>query len=208
MIGKRPISLRLVSGGLATIAVFLASCTAGSVLNLAAPTGYFVPGSVEPVPSAIQVGFINNTPHRAIFTFGAYDQFDQETIPTGFGQLRLEGNTTSAQVAQPCRKTFSVGGDELIRLINENEQDPSINITHPRRLVRGVYFSSAPLGDPLEAEPTEGTAEGLVLLNGVDFDCRRDNIHDTSGSGLLLFTFEQDATAPGGFRIDYMFVSP
>ncbi|MFH1417546.1 MAG: hypothetical protein ABII12_04570 [Planctomycetota bacterium] len=208
MTGKRPISLRSVFGGLAMIAVFLASCTAGSVLNIAAPAGVFVAGSVEPVPSAIQVGFINNTPHRAIFTYGAYDQFDQETIPTGFGQLRLEGNTASAQVAQPCRKTFSVGGDELVRLLNENERDPNIDITDPRALVRGVYFSSAPLGDPLEAEPTEGTAEGLVLLNGVDFDCRRDNIHDTSGSGLLLFTFVQDAAAPGGFRIDYMFVSP
>jgi hypothetical protein len=24
----------------------------------------------------------------------------------------------------------------------------------------------------------------------------------------LLFTFEQDAAAPGGFRIDYQFVAP
>ncbi len=173
-----------------------------------APAGVFVAGAVEPAPSAIQVGFVNNTPHRAIFTYGAYDQFDQETIPTAFGQLRLEGNTASAQVAQPCRKTFSVGGDELVRLINANENDPNITITDPRALVRGIYFSSAPLGDPLEAEPTEGTAEGQVILNGVDFDCRRTDIHATSGSGLLLFTFEQDATAPGGFRIDYTFVSP
>ncbi len=205
---KRPISLNLVSVVLAATTVFFASCTANSVLNLAAPAGVFVAGSVEPVPSAIQVGFVNNTPHRAIFTYGAYDQFDQETIPTGFGQLRLEGNTASAQVAQPCRMTFSVGGDELVRLINANENDSAISINDPRALVRGIYFSSAPLGDPLEAEPTEGTAEGAVVLNGVDFDCRRDNIHAASGSGLLLFTFVQDASAPGGFRIDYSFVSP
>ncbi len=120
--------------------------------------------------------------------------------------MRLEGNTASAQQQQPCRSTFSVGGDELIRLLNEN--DNVLNITDPRAVVNGIYFSSAPLGDPLEAEPTEGTAEGRVVLNGIDFSCRRVNITDATGTGLLIFTFEQDAGSPGGFRVDYSFIVP
>lgn len=193
---------------LTSLCLFAGSCSTSALLNAWAPASDFVAGQVDPVPRAIQVGFINNTPYRAIFTYGAYDQLDQESIPTAFGQLRLEGNTASAQVAQPCRETFSVGGDELIRLLEANQNSSSINITDPRALVRGVYFSNAPLGDPLEAEPTEGTADGRLVLNGIDFSCRRTNIEASTGTGLLLFTFVQDAAAPGGFRIDYSFVSP
>ena len=193
----------------ATAAIGVTACTPTALFNVPAATSDFSRqlGGL-PTPRAIQVGFVNNTPYRAIFTFGAYDQYDQETIPTGFSQLRLEGNTSSAQVTQPCRQTFSVGGAELVRLLNENEDDPSIDITDRRALVGGVNFSGAPLGDPLEAEPTEGTAEGLVLLSGVDFTCARTDIRDTTGTGLLIFTFEQDAAAPGGFRIDYSFIAP
>jgi hypothetical protein len=193
---------------LASLCALAGSCSSSALLNAWAPSAGFVAGQVDPVPRAIEVGFINNTPYRAIFTYGAYNQLDQESLPTNFGQLRLEGNTSSTQAAQPCRKTFSVGGDELVRLLNENSDDPNISITDPRALVRGVYFSSAPLGDPLEAEPTEGTAEGRVVLNGVDFSCRRTSINESTGSGLLLFTFVQDAAAPGGFRIDYSFINP
>lgn len=184
------------------------SCTPNALQNINAPTADFVGPSGSPTPRALQVGFINNTPFRAIFTFGTYDQLDKDTLPTGFGQLRLEGNTASPQAVQPCRKTFSLGGDELIQLIDTNRNDPSINITDERALVRGVNFSGAALGDPLEAEPTEGTAEPRLVLNGIDFTCVRTDIRQTTGTGLLLFTFEQDATAPGGFRIDYSFMQP
>ena len=88
---------------------------------------------------------------------------------------------------------------------HENRQSPLINITDERALVTGVNFSSAPAGDPLAAEPTEGTAEPKDVLNGVDFTCIRTDIRQTTGTGLLIFTFEQDASAPGGFRIDFSF---
>jgi hypothetical protein len=184
------------------------SCTPNALLNLNAPTASFIGPSGIPTPRALQVGFINNTPFRAIFTFGAYDQLDKDTLPTGFTQLRLEGNTASAQQTQPCRKTFAVGGEKLIQLIDDNRNDPNINITDERALVRGVNFSGAALGDPLEAEPTEGTAEPTLLLNGVDFTCLRTDIRQATGTGVLLFTFEQDAGAPGGFRIDFSFIQP
>lgn len=181
------------------------SCNIAALNNVTAPSTDFAPGG-QLVPRAIQVGFVNNTNARAIFTFGSYDPLDQETVPTNFGQLRLEANSSSAQVAQPCRRTFAVGGAELIRLLNENDRNPAIDITDERALVTGVNFSTAPLGDPLEAEPTEGTSLGREVLLGVDFTCDRNSIDDQTGTGLLIFTFEEDAGAPGGFRIDFQFI--
>ncbi|MCA9256421.1 MAG: hypothetical protein KDA33_12325, partial [Phycisphaerales bacterium] len=163
------------------VAALSASCNIQALNNLTAPsTDFGVSGQL--VPRAIQVGFVNNTNARAIFTFGAYDQLDQETLPTNFSQLRLEANSSSAQIAQPCRRTFSVGGAELIRLINENENNPSIVVSDPRALVQGVNFSTAPLGDPLEAEPTEGTSLGREVLLGVDFTCSRTSPEQITGS--------------------------
>ncbi|HUN81305.1 MAG TPA: hypothetical protein VMV81_07315, partial [Phycisphaerae bacterium] len=109
---------------------------------------------------------------------------------------------------QPCSKLFSVGGQELIKLINDNITSPAINVTDQQALVVGVNFSSAPAGDPLAAEPTEGTAQPLEVTNGTDFTCVRTTTEQVTGTGVLLFTFEQDAAAPGGFRIDFSFVAP
>ena len=204
---ERPITKLLVVLLVCCILPPLATCTPDALGPLASPTADFAPGG-QIVERTLQVSFINNTNFRAIFTYGAYNPLDQDTIPTFFGSLRLEANTASAQIAQPCRATFSVGGDELIRLINEYESNPNITVTDVRALVRGVYFSGAPLGDPLEAEPTEGTATGLVRVLGVDYTCNRPDIADPVGTGLLIFTFEQDATATGGFRFDYSFIQP
>lgn len=184
-----------------------ASCNAISLGGLTSPTSDFgILG--QPTERTIRVGFVNNTPFRAIFTFGAYNQLDEDSFPTGAQQLRVEGNTSSAQFNQPCRRTFSVGGAELVRLIKENRNSPLINITDELALVDGVNFSAAPANDPLAAEPTEGTALGREVLVGVDFTCARNDIRQTTGTGLLVFTFEQDAAAPGGFRIDYQFFEP
>lgn len=191
--------------GLATAA---ASCSPTALPANFAATANFVPPAGQLAPRTIQVGFINNTPFRAIFTFGAYDPNDNQTVPVNFGQLRLEGNSASAQIAQPCQKAFAVGGSELIRLIELNRNSPQINITDEEALVTGVNFSGAPLGDPLEAAPTEGAADGLVRLAGVDFTCQRTDIRQATGTGLLIFTFEQDPASPGGFRIDYTFIAP
>ncbi len=193
----------LLCGGLLP----LATCTPAALGPLASPTADFAPGG-QIIERALQIGFVNNTNFRAIFTYGGYNPLDKGTIPTFFGQLRLEGNTSSAQFAQPCRATFSVGGNELIRLVNLHESDPNITVADTRALVRGVYFSGAPLGDPLEAEPTEGTALGSVQILGVDYTCERPAIANPVGTGLLIFTFERDATAPGGFRVDYSFFLP
>lgn len=180
------------------------SCQTNVVANLTAPSIDFGPNG-QLIQRAVRVEFVNNTNFRAIFTVGAYDPLDKETLPTGFSQIRLEANSVSTTVNQPCRRIISVGGAELIRLIKENRNSPSLNITDERALVTGVNFSGAPLGDPLEAEPTEGTALESIKSNGVDFNCVRTDIRQTTGTGLIVFTFEEDAAAPGGFRTDYQF---
>ena len=172
----------------------MASCTATSLLNITAPTSEFAPVTGTPVPRLLRVAFINNSPFRAIFTFGSYDPLDKDTSPTGFGQLRLESGATSPVQNQPCRKSFSVGGEELIRLIDDRD----LVVADPRALIDGANFSAAPLGDPLEASPTEGTAQGRVDRANVDFNCE----------SVLIYSFEQDATAPGGFRIDLQVLPP
>lgn len=199
-----PITRHLLCFGLCVLAAGITSCTPTALSALISPRSSF-DANAQLVSRAVQVAFINNTPFRAVFSFGAYNPLDQDTIPSSSGQFRLEGNTASQQLNLPCLQAFSVGGDELIRLIRKNEPDPTVNVTDPRALVNGVNFSGAPLGDPLEAEPTEGTALGSVVLSGVDFNCERTDIRDPGGATLLLFTFEQDATAPGGFRIDFSF---
>ncbi|MCK6455492.1 MAG: hypothetical protein L6Q92_03025 [Phycisphaerae bacterium] len=141
----------------------------------------------------ITIGFVNNTPFRANFTFGGYDTFDRNTVPV-FSQLRIEGNTAAAQQTQQCRRVFSLGGAELERLIEFND----LNVNDMPVLHEDVYFSSAPANDPLAAEPTEGFAVQQVRLDGIDYVC----------GGLLLFVFVQDPAAPGGFRIDYTFFNP
>lgn len=184
------------------------SCTPAALNTLGSPTVDFTAPTGIPNSRTIQVGFVNNTPFRAIFTFGGYDPINKDAVPTNFGQLRLEGNTASAPQPQPCRKVFSVGDDELIRLINLNRHSPQINITDEQALVRGVNFSSAPAGDPLAAEPTEGTAEPKIVQNGNDFTCQRIDIRQQTGTGVLIFTFVQDPAAVGGFRIDFSFIAP
>lgn len=172
----------------------ISSCTATALLNVSAPTGTFLAPTGSPSPRALRVTFINNTPFRAIFTFGSYDPLDKNTTPTGFGQLRLASGATSPLQTQPCKKSFSVGGEELIRLIDVR----NLTVNDPRALIDGVNFSAAPVGDPLEAEPTEGTALGRVDRAGVDFTCE----------SVLIYSFNQDATAPGGFRIDLQVLPP
>ncbi len=201
-----PITRHFFCLGLCALAAGVISCTSAALSALVSPRSSFN-NNAQLVSRVVQVAFINNTPFRAIFSFGAYNQLDQDTIPSSSRQLRVEGNTTSADFNQPCLQTFSVGGAELIRLIRKFEPDPSVNVTDPRAVVDGVNFSGAPLGDPLEAEPTEGTALGSVVLSGVDFNCERTDILDPTGAALLLFTFEQDAAAPGGFRIDFSFLA-
>ena len=139
--------------------------------------------------------FINNTPHRAIFTLGAYDDLDQNTEPQllSFGPngvRSLEADESSGLFSITCARVYSIGGDTMRRLAEENlEEDEILD----EALVPGVFFSSAELGDENEALPTDGTADPLDLWLGVDFPC----------NSLIVFRFEINDVGDKPFRIDF-----
>jgi hypothetical protein len=78
----------------------------------------------------------------------------------------------------------------------ETEADLSADEFVPEAFDTVVHFSSAPAGSTGEGLPTQGTAEGIERLLGVDYSCEDQ----------LVFTFVQDPDAPGGFRIDYQVI--
>jgi hypothetical protein len=140
--------------------------------------------------------FVNNTPFSATFTAGGYDTQDEDSFPE-FAQFcddpatctPLPGNSTSNTVGFTCFREMSVGGTRLIQLIFNSEQDDGLDGT---ALTSGVQFFLEDLTDPTLPPIPAGTADPQSALLGVDFRCE----------AVVFFTFEQDATAPGGFRID------
>jgi len=163
-------------------------CVATAVILVAGLVGcdtYF--NLTQPLDEQISIALVNKTPYRAVFTIGAFDPFDQNTIPD-FQQFRLEGDSVDF-FQNDCRRAVAVGSQRLIDLINDSGQ----NVADADALVVGVNFSGAAANDPEAAQPTEGTAESIEVFHGVDYPC----------GALLIFTFVQDADAPGGFKVEF-----
>jgi hypothetical protein len=148
----------------------------------------------------VGVLFINNTPHRAVFTFGSYDQTDQFSKPD-FKQLGLDDpgvtldrNSSSTILSIECARVFSIGSPSLLRLIEENLPDVTLD---DDAFLEGVEFFSVPPedGDGEDtAEPvSEGVAPPFEALLGVDFPC----------NALLIIRFEFDDLGPDPFRTDF-----
>jgi len=184
---------------LSALVPLAASCTPFTFQALTAPLGS---GDVIASRDNVRVSVFNRTPYRAIFTIGMFNFWTQESQPQ-FSQfangednsLVLEGNTMIGPQILICDRTVGVGTQELIRQIRKFNREENLNLP---ALKLGVGFSSAPVDDPLGVEPIEGTAEGINIYIGVDFPCE---------SELLLF-LEEDASAPGGFRIAFEVVTP
>ena len=196
--GRRLFSVMVV------LAAALLSCTPGasiidSYFNNTTSLGGDTPGG----RGTVQISFVNNTPFRAIFTYGNYDPLNSEFVPI-FGQftadadpaLRLEGNSSSEIFTATCARAIGVGDAQLIQLIQEDE-DLLAN-ADPAALITGIAFSDKPLGDPEADQPTVGLADGIRTLQGAQFQCE----------SLLVYTFEVDATEPDGFRIDLDVILP
>lgn len=149
----------------------------------------------------VRVLFINNTPHRAVFTYGTYDQTDQFSQPD-FRQLGLEetnrnldGNSessirpTDGQSPLFCARVFSIGSPNLRSLIDENLAGATVI---DEALVDGVEFFD--VDEDGDADPKSvGFAPPFEALLGADFPC----------AALLIVRFELDDLGPDPFRIDF-----
>ncbi len=192
------ISGRGVGLAFAVLLTLAAACTPEAFYNNISSLGGTTPGG----RSNVGVSFINNTPFRAIFTFGTYDPQNPDFLPQ-FRQFfvsanasnRLEGNSSSSVISLRCGRAFTVGGQELIDRIRENNLDENAN---EEALIAGIAFSDRPLDDPDAGQPTAGTDQGITTLQGVEFSC----------DALLVYTLELDDTQPDGFRIDLDVVEP
>lgn len=174
---------------------WLTAASGGALLASASCNGDFAANMTEEIAGNITVSFINNTDFRASFSFGTWDSLDR-TIPSpgavNFQQLRLENNQTSAPLTLQCRRNFAIGTNELLQRVIDTDGTDAANFDADA-FVTVVNFSSAPATSNAAALPTEGTARGREELVGVTYKC----------GDQLIFTFEEDLAAPGGFRIDF-----
>ena len=154
------------------LAVGTLACTPAAFFNITTTLGGEVPGK----RSNISVAFINNTPYRAVFTFGTYDpQNTAQNLPISFpikfqqffvdpdGVDRLDGFSQSNVItftASPgvandpggCGRAISIGGERLITLIEENRRalEEAGNTIHDEAL--------RPVCDPSTNQPQAGIA--------------------------------------------------
>jgi len=195
----------------------LASCTPAAFFNNTVTLGGNVPGQ----RGGISVMFVNETPYRAIFTFGTYDpqnttQNTAVSFPIEFDQLfvdadatnRLDPHSSSEIFTFSCGRALSVGGQRLVDLILENDLDEDANaialrplpdpVTGEARSRAGIAFSDRDLDADGASDPTGGWSEGVVTLQGAEYQC----------DSLLIYTFVQDGSQPGGIRIDLSVILP
>ena len=176
---------------LALVALGANGC--GSFTHLTATLG----GSTAGDRGTLRVILINNTPHRAAFTMGTFDDLDRFSEPVfeQFGvkdrEQRLDGDTTSRILSLSCGRVFSVGGERLLDLIARNLPDET---TIDEATVEGVRFYETPT-DAGDADPVLiGEAPSLDALIGEDFGC----------GSIIVLRFEFDDAAPEtAFRVDF-----
>ncbi len=158
-------------------------------------------GSTGGARGTVRVLFINNTPHRAVFTYGTLDQTDQFSQPDfrQFGvdetSRNLDGNSESSirpadgQSPLFCARVFSIGSPNLRSLIDENLAGETVI---DEALVDGVEFFDIDEDGDSDAKSV-GFAPPFEALLGVDFPC----------AALLIIYFELDDLGPVPFRIDF-----
>lgn len=155
-------------------------------------------GDIAGTRGKVQVVFINNTPHRAVFTFGTYDQTNPSSEPD-FRQfsndqagLVLEGDTTSLIGSLDCARVFSIGGPRMLALIRKNLPNATVA---QEAMIEGVeFFSISADGSAAAPAPvSQGKAPPFEALLGEDFPC----------NALLIVHYEIDDLGPSPFRVDF-----
>ena len=193
--GKNAPATALV--GVFILPTLLAGGCTISLANLTASLG----GSTPAARGTIRVLFINNTPHRAVFTYGTFDQTDQFSQPDfrQFGvdetNRHLDGNSESSirpidgQSPLFCAGVFSIGSPNLRSLIDENLAGVTVI---DEALVDGVEFFDIDEGGDSDAKSV-GFAPPFEALLGADFPC----------AALLIIRFELSDLGSDPFRIDF-----
>lgn len=184
---SRRVASRWTCLGLAALAVTIGGSCTGTLFD----------NQTAVRRGTIAVQFINSTPFRASFSFGTYDQLDRN--PPGqvtLEQLRLDGNATSDIVDVPCRRLMAIGTQAYVDRVVATKTDQNTPGFDAEAFSTDVNFSSAAADSPGAGLPTQGTADGIERLLGVDFSC----------SDLLIYTFVEDPNAVGGFRIDFQVI--
>ena len=194
MLAKR----HFVAGILLTATVSAVGGCGEFFLNQTASLG----GEVAGGRGAFRVLFINNTPYRAVFTYGSYDQTDQFSAPD-FAQFglrdsarNLEGNQASSVAPGEseshiaCGRVFGIGSPELLTLIEENRPDAEVM---EEALVEGVEFFEIDEEEDAAEPVSVGAAPPFEALLGADFLC----------GDLLIIRLEFDELGPAPFRVDF-----
>ena len=187
------------------VAVLTGLAGATGCIDLLANQTASLGGSTAGDRGQIQVAIINNTPYLAVLTVGTYDQLDRFSEPyfrqfsvrenPDTGEPRLEPNSSLGIFYLECGRVFSVGGPDLLELIDVNLPDTAVQ---EEAFIQGVDFYSLVEGDEEEedvGEPDEliGSAPPLEAWLGVDFPC----------NALLILHLELDDFGPEPFRIDF-----
>jgi len=174
-----------------TLTLGATGCGEGWV-NQTAPLG----GNTVGRRGNVGVIVLNNTPYRAVFTLGSYDQSDAQAQPD-FRQFLLEGAPTldsdsgSSLLSFDCARVFSMGGPRLLALIDSTD---SANVVQDA-LIEGVEFFAVDSANPDAAPVSQGLAAPFEVLLGVDFPC----------NSLLIFKLEVNDAGPSQepFRVDF-----
>ena len=176
----------VVSGTLALVAAGLFSTLGGCFGDLAKHLTKERTGNITMV-------FVNETRYRAIFSYGTWDEWDRSPGPVSLQQALLDPQIGNEPATLPCRRNAAIGTQPFIDRVIETNADEALSTLIPEALNPEVRFSRATFSAGPDYLPTEGTAQGVELLLGVDFSCEDQ----------IVFTFVEDPDADGGFRVDY-----
>lgn len=190
---KWPLPRRFEMSMICLAAWMFSGCGGEAIINQGASLGSNQAGGRGLAP----IVFINNTPYRAVFTFGSYDQFDPDYRPDasqfGLEGSTLEGNDSTNVGLLECARVLSVGGRRMLDLIDRNFPDTERD---EAAFIEGVAFYDPGVGsgDPVLV----GMAPPFEALLGVDFPC----------GSLLIVRFEFDDLGPLPFRVDFELIVP
>ncbi|MHC4697295.1 MAG: hypothetical protein ACYTFA_11180 [Planctomycetota bacterium] len=190
-------------------------------------------GDIAGTRGTVRVLFINNTAHRAVFTYGTYDENNTSFVPD-FAQFSLEGGmmldagqassvaAANADASLDCARVFSIGSPELLSLIRNNVPDDQLDDIDEEAMLEGVEFFSIPDedadgedndadedADGEDEEDTEDDGSNGVTATepasqGIALPFEALLGVDFACNGLLIIRFEiDDVSDETPFRIDF-----